>query len=130
MKKYIIITIRILIAIILVQTLRFKFSAHPDSVFIFSQVGLEPFGRVSIGIMELIASILILIPRTAWIGAGLTLGIIAGAILMHLTVIGIEVNGDGGSLFFLAIITEILSGIVLWDQRKHIPYLFDISYKL
>ncbi|MBB6460020.1 DoxX family protein [Flammeovirga kamogawensis] len=130
MKKYIIITIKILIAIILVQTLRFKFSAHPDSVYIFSQVGLEPFGRISIGITELIASILILIPRTTWLGAGLTLGIIGGAIVMHLTVIGIEVNGDGGSLFFLAIITEILSGIVLWDQRKYIPYLFDISYKL
>lgn len=124
MKKYVPLTLRILVAIILIQTLRFKFTAHPDSVYIFSKVGLEPYGRIGIGVLELLAGLLILIPRTVWAGAVLTLGIIGGAILMHLTKLGIEVNGDSGSLFFTAVITFILSGIILWIYRKDIPFLF------
>ena len=124
MKKIILLVLRIIVAIILIQTLRFKFMAHPDSVYIFSQVGLEPVGRIGIGILELIAGILLLIPKTVWAGATLTLGLIGGAIFMHLTKLGIEVNGDSGVLFYTAIITLILSGIILWFYRKDIPFLF------
>ena len=102
MKK-IILALRILVAGILLQTLYFKFTAHPDSVYIFMTVGLEPFGRIGIGVVELIASILILIPRTIWIGAGITLGTISGAVMMHITKLGIEINNDGGLLFTLAV---------------------------
>jgi len=123
MKKYIPLALRIIVAIILVQTLRFKFTAHPDSVYIFSQVGLEPIGRIGIGIMELIAAVLLLIPKTAWLGAGLTLGIIGGAIMMHLTQLGIEVKGDGGVLFYTALVTFILSAIILWMNKRDIPFL-------
>ncbi len=121
MKKYLIIGLKVIVAIILVQTLRFKFAAHPDSVYIFTQVGLEPYGRIGIGVMELIASILILIPRTSWLGAGLVLGIIGGAIMMHLTQLGIEINGDSGTLFYMALVTFALSFIVLLHHRKEIP---------
>ena len=121
MKKYLLFTLRIIVAIILIQTLRFKFTAHEDSVFIFTQVGLEPVGRIGIGILELIAGILLLIPKTVWAGATLTLGLIGGAIFMHLTKLGIEVNGDSGILFYTAILTFILSGIILWVYRKDIP---------
>jgi len=127
MKKYFPLALRIIIAIILLQTLRFKFTAHPDSVYIFSQVGLEPYGRIGIGILELIAGILLLIPKTVWAGATLTLGLIGGAIFMHLTKLGIEVNGDSGVLFYTAIITFILSGIILLFYRKDIPFLFKKS---
>ncbi|MEM7372160.1 MAG: DoxX family protein [Bacteroidota bacterium] len=123
MKKYVLLAMRIVVALILVQTLRFKFSAHPDSVYIFTQVGMEPFGRIGIGILELIAAGLILIPRTVWAGAGLTLGIIGGAIMMHVTILGIEVNGDGGGLFFMAIATFLLSAIVFWFNRKEVPII-------
>ena len=123
MKKYIPLALRIIVAIILVQTLRFKFTAHPDSVYIFSQVGLEPIGRIGIGIMELIAAVLLLIPKTVWLGAGLTLGIIGGAIMMHLTQLGIEVHGDGGVLFYTALVTFILSAIILWMNKRDIPFL-------
>ena len=123
MKKYLPLALRIIVAIILLQTLRFKFTAHPDSVYIFSQVGLEPIGRIGIGIIELIAAILLLIPRTIWIGAGLTLGIIGGAIMMHLTQLGIEVQGDGGVLFYTALVTFSLSAIILWMNKKDIPFL-------
>ena len=103
MNDKIIFILRIIIAIILVQTLYFKFTAHPDSVFIFSKVGLEPFGRIGIGILELISAILILIPRTIWLGTLITVGLMAGAITMHLTQLGIKINNDGGALFYMAL---------------------------
>ena len=118
-----ILILRIAVAIILIQTLRFKFTAHPDSVYIFETVGLEPFGRIGIGILELIAGILLLIPKTVWAGATLTLGLIGGAIMMHLTQLGIEVKGDGGVLFYTAVLTFILSAIILFNQRKAIPFI-------
>ncbi len=123
MNKKIFLVIRIIVALILVQTLFFKFTAHPDSVYIFSQVGLEPIGRIGIGIIELIAAILLLFPKTIWAGALVTVGIISGAIMMHLTEIGIEVNEDGGTLFYLAIIVFILASITLYNQRKNIPFI-------
>ena len=123
MNKTLHFILRIIIAIILIQTLRFKFTAHPDSVYIFSKVGLEPIGRIGIGIIELIAAILILIPKTIWAGATLTLGVISGAILMHLTKLGIEINNDGGTLFYTALGVFILSGIALWFERKNIPII-------
>lgn len=121
--KYIKLIIRIAIAIILIQTLRFKFTAHPDSVYIFTKVGLEPYGRIGIGILELISSILILVPKTTWLGALAVIGIIGGAILMHLTDLGIDINGDNGLLFYTAIVTFTLSVISLWFSRKDIPYI-------
>ncbi|WP_298367223.1 DoxX family protein [uncultured Lutibacter sp.] len=115
--------IRIIIALILIQTLRFKFTAHPDSIYIFSKVGLEPFGRIGIGILELISAFLILIPKTIWAGALLTFGIIFGAVLMHLTILGIEINNDNGLLFYMALIVLFLSGIVLWNEKNNIPII-------
>lgn len=123
MKKYIPLVLRIIVALILIQTLRFKFTAHPDSIYIFEKVGLEPFGRIGIGILELIAGILLLIPKTVWIGASLTLGVIGGAIFMHLTQLGIVVNNDGGILFITAVITVILTTIILYLYKKDIPLL-------
>ncbi|WP_299442166.1 DoxX family membrane protein [uncultured Aquimarina sp.] len=122
MKNALPLVLRIVVAIILIQTLRFKFTAHPDSVYIFSKVGLEPYGRIAIGISELIAGVLILIPKTVWIGATLTLGVIGGAIFMHITKLGIEINGDGGILFITAMLTFILSAIILWIKRKEIKF--------
>ncbi len=123
MKKYLSLALRLIVAVILIQTLRFKFTAHPDSVYIFEKVGLEPIGRISIGILELIASILLLIPKTIWIGSTLTLGIIGGAIFMHLTQLGININNDGGVLFITAIITFLLAAIILFIHRKGIPFI-------
>lgn len=123
MHKYVFLTLRIIVTIILIQTLRFKFTAHPDSVFIFESVGLEPYGRIAIGVLELIAGILLLIPKTIWLGASLTLGIIGGAIFMHLTKLGIVVNNDGGILFVTAIVTFILCALILYMGRKTIPFI-------
>jgi putative oxidoreductase len=123
MNKNVLLVLRITVAIILIQTLRFKFTAHEDSVYIFTKVGLEPYGRIGIGVLELISAILLMIPKTIWKGALLTFGIIGGAIMMHLTELGIEINNDGGNLFYIAIATFILSGIILFDQRKKLPII-------
>lgn len=114
---------RIIIALILLQTLRYKFTAHPDSAFIFTKVGLEPYGRIGTGILELISAILILLPKTIWAGALLTFGIISGVVLIHLTQLGIEVNNDGGKLFYMALLVLVLSILILWNQRKKIPVI-------
>ena len=123
MKTKLLFALRLIVAIILIQTLRFKFTAHPDSVYIFEQVGLEPIGRIGIGVLELIAGILLLIPKTVWAGAVLTLGVIGGAIFMHLTQLGIQVNNDGGVLFATAVVTFTLSAIILFFYKKDIPFL-------
>jgi uncharacterized membrane protein YphA (DoxX/SURF4 family) len=124
MKSYkVILILRIAVAVILIQTLRFKFTAHLDSVYIFETVGLEPFGRIGIGVLELIAGILLLVPKTVWAGAILTVGLMGGAIMMHLTQLGIEVKGDGGVLFYTAILTFALTAIILYNQRKKIPII-------
>ena len=123
MNKNLLFVLRLIVAVILLQTLYYKFGAYEDSVYIFTTLGLEPYGRIGIGVMELIASILILIKNTSWAGALLTVGLMAGAIFSHLTQLGIEVKGDGGQLFYMAIGTWVLSLIVLWSERKQIPFI-------
>jgi putative oxidoreductase len=114
---------RVAAAVILLQTLFFKFTAAPESVYIFTRVGLEPYGRIGSGIAELIAAILILIPPTTWIGAGLALGVMVGAIFSHLTVLGISVMGDGGLLFALALAVALCSVVLLLLQRRRLPLI-------
>ncbi|HEY5550522.1 MAG TPA: hypothetical protein VIK52_01435 [Opitutaceae bacterium] len=115
--------LRIVAAVILLQTLFFKFTAHPDSVFIFTALNQEPLGRIGSGVVELIASILLLLPVAACVanGALLGIGVMSGAIFFHLTKLGIVVNGDSGSLFALAVVVWASLAIVLWLHRRHLP---------
>ena len=113
--------LRLTAAVILLQTLFFKFTAAPESVYIFTKVGAEPWGRIGSGIVELIAAALLLTPRFNWLGSLVALGVMAGAILSHLTVLGIEVQGDKGLLFVLALIVLVSSGINLLIHRTEIP---------
>ncbi len=116
---------RIGAAAILLQTLLYKFTAHPDSVLLFTKLGVEPYGRIGLGVVELVTAILLLIPRTAWLGALVGLGIISGAIFSHLTILGINFNNDGGALFSLAVATFVFSAITLYIHRSEIriPFL-------
>jgi len=114
----------LLSAVILLQTLYFKFSASPESVYIFSKLGIEPWGRIVSGVGELIASILILIPNYRWIGCIMGLGIISAAIFAHLTKLGIAVQGDGGYLFILAIIVFVSCGICLFLEKHKLRLLY------
>lgn len=111
--------LRIVVAIILLQTLFFKFTGAKESVYIFSTVGLEPWGRWGTGVVELIAAILLLIPGTVVFGALVSLAVISGAIISHLTKLGIALTavGDRGELFTLAVVVFSLSLIVLWMHR-------------
>ena len=110
-------------AIILGQTLFFKFTGAPEARYIFSTLGLEPWGRYATGMLELITVILLLTPRTAALGAVLAMGLMGGAIMSHLTRLGIEVQGDGGLLFGLAITTLLAATIVAIIRRGQIPIL-------
>ena len=114
---------RIIAAIILLQTLFFKFSAAPESVYIFTKVGAEPWGRIGSGVVELIAAILLLTPRFVWLGAILALGVMGGAIVSHLTLLGIEVLGDRGELFTLAVAVFVTSAVALFLHRSQIPVI-------
>jgi putative oxidoreductase len=109
---------RVIAAVIMLQTLFFKFSGAEESIYIFTTVGMEPWGRFLVGAMELVAAILILIPATSWLGALLALGLMTGAIGMHLTILGISVKDDGGYLFFLAVVVAASSALVLYVERK------------
>jgi uncharacterized membrane protein YphA (DoxX/SURF4 family) len=124
-KNTILLILRITVALILLQTLYFKFTAHPESVILFSKLGMEPWGRIMVGIQELLASILILIPATVGFGAILTVGLMAGAIFFHLTILGIESFMDGGYLFSLAIFVFICSSVLTWFYKQQIISLFD-----
>lgn len=108
-------------AIILGQTLFFKFTGAPESRYIFSRLGVEPWGRFGTGTLELVAVILLLFPRTPAVGAVLALGLMGGAIMSHLTRLGIEVQGDGGLLFGLAVVTLVASAIVVLIRRRELP---------
>jgi putative oxidoreductase len=115
--------LQLLVAGILLQTLFFKFTAAEESVYIFRTVGAEPWGRIGSGVLELVAAILLLIPALSPYGAVLTMGMMAGAILSHLTVLGLEVKGDGGLLFGLALTAFLGSLAVLLLRRAQIPVL-------
>ena len=110
-------------AAILLQTLFFKFTAAEESVYIFSTIHAEPWGRIGSGVVELVAAILLLYPATVTVGAVLAMGVMAGAIATHLAVLGIEVKGDGGLLFGLALTVFLASAIVLFIRRAQIPVL-------
>lgn len=115
--------LQLVVAVILLQTLFFKFTGAAESVYIFSTLGVEPWGRIGSGIVELVAAILLLVPATVTVGAALALVVIVGAIVSHLTVLGIAVQGDGGLLFLLALTVFIGSAAILVLRRGEIPVI-------
>ncbi|TGK27857.1 DoxX-like family protein [Leptospira yasudae] len=119
-KKILLYLLRTIVAFIFLQTLFYKFTAAPESVAIFSKLGAEPWGRIGTGILELAASILLFLPdpRLRWTGALLGLGLMSGAILSHLFVIGIEQENDGGFLFFLALASAVVCALLLWLEKE------------
>ncbi|MEM9896268.1 MAG: DoxX family protein [Bacteroidota bacterium] len=117
-RKITYLIVRLIAAIIMLQTLYFKFSGSPESMYIFKTVGAEPTGRIVVGVLELVASILLFVPTLAWFGALLTIGLMAGAIFMHLTILGIEVMEDGGTLFYMALAVFICGLVTLYFNRE------------
>ena len=121
---------RIVAAVILLQTLFFKFSAAPESVYIFTKVGIEPWGRIGSGIVELIAAILLFVPGLTWLGCGACPGVIGGAIVSHLTLLGIEVQGDHGrALRACDVVVAVCSAILLFIYRRTIPIVGNLLLK-
>ena len=115
--------VRIVAAVILLQTLYFKFLGAEESVFIFSELGVEPWGRYASGIVELASAVLMLIPRTVWAGCLIGIGVMAGAIGTHVLVLGITVMGDGGLLFTLALVVFLCCAVSLAIHRSELPII-------
>ena len=112
---------RSIAAAIMIETLFFKFTGAPESVYIFSKMSLESWWRYGQGVWELIAAILLLTPRFGWAGGILTLGAMGAAIVSHLTVLGIQIQGDHGLLFAMAIVTFLSGFTVTYIHRDQIP---------
>ena len=118
--------LQLVAAAILFQTLFFKFTGAEESVYIFTTLHMEPWGRIGSGVAELVACILLLVPRTVPLGAILALGVITGAIVSHLTKLGIVVKNDGGLLFALAVVVFVASAVVLVIRRGQIPVIGEV----
>lgn len=112
---------------IMIETLFFKFTAAPESVYIFSKMGTEPWWRWGQGIWELLASIGLLWPRLRWAGGILTTGAMAAAILSHFTWLGLVIQGDHGLLFGMACVTFICGFTVMMMHRDQIPNYVSMS---
>ena len=121
--KHVSLVFRLIAATILLQTLFFKFSGAEESKFIFSTLGIEPWGRWFAGVSELVACLLLLVPATQVLGAMAAIGIMAGAIMSHLFFLGIVVQNDGGLLFGLAWAVLLASAGVLWLNQDRIAKL-------
>ncbi|MEO6231545.1 MAG: DoxX family protein [Ferruginibacter sp.] len=121
--------LRLIPALIMLQTLYFKFSASEESVYIFSTLGMEPVGRIGTGVMELIASVLILFPKTTFYGAAIAIGLMAGAIFFHLSKLGIVVMDDGGQLFIYAVLVLACSFVLTIIFRKQFYSLVNLNVK-
>jgi uncharacterized membrane protein YphA (DoxX/SURF4 family) len=115
--------LRLFAAVIMLQTLFFKFTGAPESVYIFTTLGMEPWGRIGTGVMELVASVLLLIPRTTALGAVMGLGLMSGALFFHLTKLGIVVQNDSGQLFIYAVIVFICCLILAIAYRSQLTGL-------
>lgn len=117
--------LRLIVAVILIQTLFFKFTAAKESVYIFSTLGMEPWGRVGSGVFELVASILLLIPSTITLGAAMAVAATGSAILLHLFRLGVALTavGDHGELFALAIVVVVCSLGILLLHRQELPWI-------
>jgi uncharacterized membrane protein YphA (DoxX/SURF4 family) len=127
MKKYFPLILKLIAAIIMLQTLFFKFSAAEQSINLFTKIAgdKEAYMRIGTGVIELIASILLFVPRKTWLGALLALGTMTGAIMSHISILGIVHNNDNGVLFLGAVATFLASFILLFMNRKDIPVLGD-----
>ncbi len=125
MKKHFPLLLKIIAAFIMLQTLFFKFTGAQESINLFTKLAgeNEAYIRIGTGVLELIAAILLFTPKKSWLGAGLTIGLMGGAIMGHITKLGIEHNGDGGLLFISALITLIIGVILLFLNRKNIPII-------
>ncbi|RME32069.1 DoxX family protein [Candidatus Woesearchaeota archaeon] len=115
-------TLQVVAAAILLQTLRFKFTGAPIAVDIFTRLGVEPWGRILTGVLELITGLLLLLPWTAVYGALLAAAIMLGAIASHVFVLGIVVEGDGGSLFVLTLIVLVFSAAIIGMRREELRF--------
>lgn len=125
-KTYVFHLMRFLIVFIIGQTLYFKYTGSEESRYIFTILGMEPWGRIGLAVLETICIGFLLFPKLVWVGALLAFNLMLGAILSHFVFLGIVVQDDGGLLFLLAVIVFLFSIYLLYFERKKIPYIRDL----
>jgi len=121
--KAVILLLKLSITVIIGQTLIYKFSGAAESVYIFSTLGVEPWGRLALGALELLSIILLWIPKTTLYALIIILGMMSGAIASHAVILGIEIRGDRGELFILAVVTWLSSAVLLYLMRERLKAL-------
>ncbi len=112
---------RLVAAVILAQTLFFKFTGAPEAVHIFTTLGVEPWGRIALGVVELLTAVGLLLKATRAFAGATTVGLMVGAVGSHLGPLGIEVQGDSGALFFMALVTLACGAVTTWVYRRELP---------
>ncbi|MEO8084864.1 MAG: DoxX family protein [Ardenticatenales bacterium] len=125
MKRYVLWAAQIVAAVLMGQTLFFKFTSDPSAVKLFTTLGVEPWGRYGTGVLELIAVVLLLVPapylgKHAW-GAVLGAVLMVGALFAHVTKLGF--GGDYGQLAAMAVITLVCCCYVIWERRADLPMI-------
>ena len=122
-RRFFYLLFRFVPAFIMLQTLQYKLTGDPLSIHIFTTLGIEPWGRYMSGFSELAAGLLLLFPMTAFVGAIMGIGIMAVAVVSHLTLLGVNVQGDGGTLFSMAVVTLLCCAVTLYLERRTIKKL-------
>lgn len=111
--------VRLIVAVILLQTLYFKFGGVQESVELFTTIvgpEHEAYLRITTGVLELIAGLLILSSRGAVLGSLMVIGIMLGAIVSHLLFLGID------GLFFAAVVALLGALYTLWAHRDTLNF--------
>ena len=98
-----------------------KFTGAAGAVTLFTDLHMEPGGRILIGVIEVISIALLLSPRLSAWGALLCLGVMTGAVLAHVTVVGF--GGPLAMLFVMAIISGCSLVVLLYRLRHQVPFI-------
>ena len=115
--------LQILAAAILLGAAVGKFSSTAGDVFIFTELGMEPTGRIIIGLIEATAALMLLTKNYPALGALLGIGVMCGAVIAHVSVLGFNVQGDRGLHIVLLLTVVLSSGTVLIARRKTLPFI-------
>ena len=114
---------QVIAAAVMVAAGFIKLQGGPVDIFIFEKLGMEPFGRYLITVLEFTAGILLVWPSFSVLGALLSVGTMIGASIAHATVLGFSVQGDGGMHVGLLVLVFVTSGVVLWARRRSLPVI-------
>lgn len=120
-EKLISIVFQIIAALILANAAFGKFSGNEMSVHVFHELNILET-RIVIGIIEVLAALLLL-SKIPQYGALLGFGTMLGALIAHVSILGMEIHGDGGQMVMMMAVVLLSSIIVMWINRRRMPFV-------